>query len=258
MKDLGYLENRFQEVCFTLSEDDIFKLEQYDNGPLTNVISCINKECYLINLYGEPKDLTVNFFYVTKNEKLQGDVIKLKLDDSAYIDLLFKFCQMLVISYVELDTIHAFNTFQNKLRSLLEKSGHFTVTTLELKKMEGKSISMFSSSPIKKIVLINQVEFYRELFFNTYAILKSAEKEYVYLMVNTDSSLIKIGHSRNPDYREKTLHSKEPTVHLIACWETSKLKEKELHQKYLAKRVRGEWFRLNLYDLKEIIDFMNQ
>lgn len=76
-------------------------------------------------------------------------------------------------------------------------------------------------------------------------------------MVNTDTALIKIGKSNNPRYRERTLHSQEPVVHLIAVWCCDPKIEKELHTKFATKRVRGEWFRLQISDLTEIEKHMN-
>ena len=55
-----------------------------------------------------------------------------------------------------------------------------------------------------------------------------------------------------------TLHSKEPAIFLIACWESNKEREKELHNIYKQKRVRGEWFRLNMHDLQSLEKTMSQ
>ena len=105
---------------------------------------------------------------------------------------------------------------------------------------------------------IDKVEYYREYFNNTYQIMIIEGKQYVYLMINTETSLIKIGFSIKPGYSEKTLHSQEPSVHLIAYWESSRKTEKELHLKYKSKRMRGEWFRLNMKELYELEAYMDQ
>jgi hypothetical protein len=67
---------------------------------------------------------------------------------------------------------------------------------------------------------------------------------YVYLMINKRNSLYKIGRSTSPQYREKTLQSEEPEVHLL--WKLLARKEDEvhLHQLFKTSRVRGEWFDL--------------
>ncbi len=260
MKNLDYIENRFYEVYMPLAEEDIYHLEKSDNGPLNNVISNINKECFGATIYEDPNDYTVDFFYVTNVDKLQGDLIRIKISDPDYVLLLFYFCQMLVINYKELDTINTFNLFQTRLRTFLEKLGFFTTTTLELKRFEGQEVTMMSTAPkgIKNIVLFDRVDYYRKLFGGNHSIKRDENKDYTYLMVNDETGLIKIGRSNNPKYREKTLQSQEPTVHIIACWETPKSIETDLHKLYSHKRVRGEWFRLNMTDLKKLEQFMKQ
>jgi len=260
MKDLNYIENRFYELYFSLTDSDILELEKSDNGPLNNVVSNINKECFGVAIYEEPNDYTVEIFYVTNVDKLQGDLIRLKLSDPDYILILFYFCQMLVINYKELDTIDTFNTFQNRLRSFLEKLGFFTTTSLELKRFEGQDVTMMSTAQkgIKNIVLFDKIDYYRKFFGNNFDIIKEEEKDYTYLMLNDETGLIKIGRSTSPRYREKTLQSQEPKVHIVACWKTPKTVETDLHKLYNHKRVRGEWFRLNMTDLKKLEQFMQQ
>jgi len=260
MKDLNYVENRFRDHYYSLTDSDILELEKLDNGPLNNVVANINKECFGIAAYQEPKDYTLELFYVTNKEQLTGDLLRLKLSDPDYVQLLFYFCQFLVIKYKDLDTLGSFNTFQLKLRSFLEKEGFFTTTTIELKRFEGQDVTMMSSAPkgIKNIVLFDRVDYYRIFFNDSYKKSIDKDKDYIYLMLNNDTALIKIGRSNNPGYRERTLHSKEPVVHMIACWEASKQTETELHKLYKPKRVRGEWFRLNMTDLKKIEQYMSE
>jgi len=254
------INEKFNNVCFTLSEEDILRLEEADNeGSINNVLANIYKECFGVRLWDET---SVEMYYITKEQELLGDIICLKLDDSDYSYLLLKFCNLLSVNYRDLDAIDSFNKFQNKLRSFLEKLGFSTVTTSELKKIaeqfteQEASITSFAPKGIRKIELINKVDFFRDIFSENYNISDSGINNFVYLMVNTDTSLIKIGFSSYPRYRERTLHSKEPTIYLIACWEGDKKREKELHQKYKDKRIRGEWFRLNLIDLYELEEFM--
>lgn len=197
-------------------------------------------------------------FYINHDNELKGDIICLDLDDTDYFEFLLRFCNLLAKDYNEVDAVDAFNMFQNAVRSFLEKEGFFTTTSFELKKYRGKDAVLISSSPkgIKNIAMIDRVELYRDFFNNNYEITTISDKEYVYLMVNDDTALIKIGTSKKPGYREKTLHSQEPSIHLIALWCCSKEIEKELHKKYSHKRIRGEWFRLLLQDLIDIEEFM--
>ncbi len=79
---------------------------------------------------------------------------------------------------------------------------------------------------------------------------------YVYLMVDRNTGMTKIGCSNNPKVRERTLQSEKPTIEMIGKWPGSMALEKQLHKKYKTKRVRGEWFRLTDADKKDVRDFM--
>lgn len=69
-----------------------------------------------------------------------------------------------------------------------------------------------------------------------------------YLMVDDNTGLYKIGKSKNPNFREKTLQSEKPTIEMLFV--IDKDVECELHQKFSHKRVRGEWFRLDNEDVE--------
>lgn len=71
-----------------------------------------------------------------------------------------------------------------------------------------------------------------------------------YLMRDDNTGKTKIGKSINPRRREKTLLSDSPVITLFAVCERDI--EKELHSKYAAKRVRGEWFDLTQSDIEQI------
>lgn len=77
-------------------------------------------------------------------------------------------------------------------------------------------------------------------------------------MFNSRNGYTKIGRSINPKLREKTLQGEEPEIEMIAIWTMDKYYEKQLHQKYSVKRVRGEWFDLSISELIEIKKFMSK
>ncbi len=112
---------------------------------------------------------------------------------------------------------------------------------------------------------------YRELVRVTIADYKPLEREalsaltesiydeecYVYLMIDTTNNHHKIGISSKPEWREKTLQSEKPTIELLASKKFINRKiaasfEKALHETYSNKRIRGEWFQLDLKEIKEI------
>jgi len=108
-------------------------------------------------------------------------------------------------------------------------------------------------------IVKNEINDYKPLIFHTENKLdiNNDEKCYVYLMKDTTNSFFKIGISNNPNYREKTLQSEKPTIELIIAKEYPIRKiaesfEKALHNTYSEKRIRGEWFKLNDDDVKNI------
>lgn len=250
------IDEKFNECCYILSKEDINEFDKRDNGAINNVISRISKHCYGVNLY-EGNPMFAEMYYINHDSDLRGELIRLDIRDPDYFNLLLQFCILLSDNYEELDEINAFNTFQAKLRGFLEKLGFFTVTDFELAKYQGRNLAMMAKSPIFRIRTIDKTAFYQMLFNFDSNQSDNENCDYVYLMVNEDTSLIKIGTSKKPQYREKTLHSQEPKINLIAKWKCDKKIERRLHEMFANKRVRGEWFRLTFRDLKEIEDFMS-
>lgn len=76
-------------------------------------------------------------------------------------------------------------------------------------------------------------------------------------MLNKRNDFIKIGKSKRPTFREKTLQADEPDIELITHWEAPSILEKQLHRMFEQKRQRGEWFDLNFKDLKQIKELMD-
>lgn len=80
----------------------------------------------------------------------------------------------------------------------------------------------------------------------------------VYLMHDTTNGYYKIGISNYPEYRERTLQSEKPTIELVIAKEfpvrrIAEAFETALHKTYEAKRLRGEWFRLDSNDVQDLI-----
>ena len=78
----------------------------------------------------------------------------------------------------------------------------------------------------------------------TYQIIKT------YIMKDNHNNMYKIGKSKNPKFREKTLQSEKPSIKMIKVFDFNI--ERKLHILYKNKRVRGEWFRLSDKDLENI------
>ena len=81
---------------------------------------------------------------------------------------------------------------------------------------------------------------------------------YVYLMLNVENGYYKIGISKTPEKREKTLQAQEPLIEIVEkeMFPTRKLAmavERGLHIKFKRKRLRGEWIELDKNDILEVI-----
>lgn len=80
---------------------------------------------------------------------------------------------------------------------------------------------------------------------------------YVYLMHDSKNGYHKIGISKTPKYREKTLQSEKPTIDMVCAKEYPSRKiaeaiEAALHKVYDECRIRGEWFNLSEADVAMI------
>jgi|DEB19_MinimDraft_3_1074340.scaffolds.fasta_scaffold82528_1 hypothetical protein len=94
---------------------------------------------------------------------------------------------------------------------------------------------------------------------NEYIGHKTEEKDnngFVYLMRDNRNNFIKIGFSKKPEYREKTLQSEVPDIEMIYYERASMKIEKELHNAFTEKRIRGEWFNLDKHDINWIKDYI--
>ena len=85
---------------------------------------------------------------------------------------------------------------------------------------------------------------------------------FVYLMYDSSNGYYKIGISNQPEYREKTLQSEKPTIEKICAKAfpnraIARAIESALHKTYESKRIRGEWFSLDIDDIKSIISTLN-
>lgn len=70
-----------------------------------------------------------------------------------------------------------------------------------------------------------------------------------------DGKYYKIGKSKNPNLRIKSLKTANPKIKLIAFGEG--VEEKDLHRRYKSKRIGLEWFKLHRKDVQNIIRLLN-
>ncbi len=88
----------------------------------------------------------------------------------------------------------------------------------------------------------------KQLFKMGYKYPKDITK--TYLMKDESTGQTKIGKSRTPKRRERTLQAEKPTISLLYVCDYDV--ENELHKQYADKRTRGEWFALTDEDIMYI------
>lgn len=70
------------------------------------------------------------------------------------------------------------------------------------------------------------------------------KKSYLYLMKCNRTGYYKIGRSKNPAHRERTLQAETPTIQMVASFKDKDFYEKAWHIHFEKERLRGEWFNL--------------
>lgn len=83
----------------------------------------------------------------------------------------------------------------------------------------------------------------------------------IYLMRSGCGKFYKIGHSKQPEARERTLQAEQPSLKMVGNWEGYVDTERRLHDKFSALWVRGEWYRLSERTVEyfgEIVDEQNK
>ena len=78
------------------------------------------------------------------------------------------------------------------------------------------------------------------------------DSQYVYLFRHSNG-LTKIGMSRDPAKREKTLQAEDPRLHMLAYRKGGSSTESRLHRIFADRRVRGEWFDLSEKDVDWLV-----
>ncbi|HVC48143.1 MAG TPA: GIY-YIG nuclease family protein [Terracidiphilus sp.] len=74
---------------------------------------------------------------------------------------------------------------------------------------------------------------------------KPPEPTFIYLVLDERTGFIKVGRSKNPSARERTLQSENPQLKMLFSGPADADLEQELHREFSAYRGRGEWFRLS-------------
>lgn len=139
---------------------------------------------------------------------------------------------------------------------VLKKEG-LTSIALHIDIDDSSCIAKIIEEDKERILLKHQLQQEQdELKNNKQGIFKNKADRFTYLMIDTRTGKHKIGRSKRPDARERTLQSEVPQIKLIAFCHESVVTEFELHRVFSAKRVRGEWFDLSKKDVLQIKKLM--
>ena len=249
-----FLDKHFYDKFHNLDEEAVLKLNKAcSDVQVNNVIVGLQPHCFGLMLLDDSKSVNYRIFYINGLNGLDGRLIDLNIYDPERDTLLIAFSMHLADNY-NLDVLEVFNTYQDASRSLFEQLGYLTITANELLPYKDRK-PIIVAKGVKDIIIVPFLyhsDFYKFLFGPLPSILPIAGDRFVYLMHNSKNNLIKIGKSRNPHYREKTLQAEEPEITMIAIWKASERLERHLHNLYNDKRLRGEWFKLTFKDLKEL------
>ena len=81
---------------------------------------------------------------------------------------------------------------------------------------------------------------------------KRPNPSFVYLVLDERTGHVKIGRSKTPSARERTLQSENPDHRMLFRYPADAALELELHHQFAEYRVRGEWFKLSAQHIESI------
>lgn len=144
------------------------------------------------------------------------------------------------------------------LLSLNGPASYLDIETLSyIKKLAEESIETIKSKNIDVENLNNAI--FDDYYNNTLSISKKEkikDERYLYIMKDISNGYHKIGISKNPLHRERTLQSEKPTIELV--WVSDEISskartiEKALHSYFEHRHIRGEWYNLSSHQIESI------
>lgn len=247
-----------EDNAYLLDKETILKWSKSFNRPeLNNVVIGIEPHCFS-SFLNENKENTYSIFYINNNEFLTGMLLEVQLNYKYRNEAIFNFASLISDKFSSDTTlIEAFNTFQHQLKSIFELQGYFTYND-EFDGYANPTLILKDKKGVIQVPFFSKKKEFKKVFEMDIESIKLIEGNKIYLMYNDTNGLVKIGRSINPSTREKTLQGEAPKTEIIALWNAPKQVEKKLHQIFENKRLRGEWFNLDLSDLLKIKDYMSK
>jgi hypothetical protein len=117
---------------------------------------------------------------------------------------------------------------------------------------------VFAKTPfvLDKLNAVQQDEGERKALMESELLRRSKFDCFIYLMEDLRNRSFKIGRSKTPGKRERTLQSEVPQVVMRISIPAEEECERQLHSHFVSKRFRGEWFTLTNDDLVWIVAFL--
>ena len=108
----------------------------------------------------------------------------------------------------------------------------------------------------KKLAAFEKEEMEKQASVEASLLRQSQFDCFIYLMEDLRNKTFKIGRSKTPGKRERTLQSEVPEIVMRFSIPADDAHERELHDHFESKRLRGEWFMLTNEDLVWIVNFL--
>ncbi|WP_426791769.1 GIY-YIG nuclease family protein [Sphingobacterium sp. WOUb80] len=247
---MGNIEmNEFYDLIYDLTDEEI---KAYSNKIIDvgAVIRGSHKKCFFMI----PDGLLINLFYIGEKEEIKGFQLQFEFKQEDCNNIILFFSWFIAGEFRTENAILLYNGYIDLLRKYLESIGYSVITKSDLLALE-KKFGEGGLLAANGVFLrdLKEIDFYRDLFnFNYSSFSVESGKQYVYLIFNQKNGYFKIGFSKNPLKREKTLQAEEPEIAILKIWEKDMSFEKSLHKSYFKQKVRGEWFRFTLTELWEL------
>lgn len=246
----------YSENSYRISREDL-KTMYESNSPTEALMRFMNNlEDFVfgVQVFEGELGTELHLFYAQDTSEFNAIGISIPIEDYKLADnIIIVFTLEILSLNQEKDFFNVHNHLQYHRQNALEVLGYFTFNPNKVPK-DG---TMLAFQPVIPIKIYERLSFLKSLYEDSVDKPHLDPVNKVYLMLDDTNGLIKIGKSKNPKVRERTLQSEKSQTHLIVQWTAPASVEKELHKIYSAKNVRGEWFRFSLRELDEIKEYMD-
>jgi hypothetical protein len=218
------------------SIDDLFLTDSWEEKLRT---------CYVLDHLCASKSLSPSAY--SEFHKL------LRLKEFAFEECLNSWIQNVEVSEVVLDS------YRNSTQ-------HIVITyelaiTGRAKRWQGNTYNgfyIFTKTPfvIEKLNALEEAAADKTAIAEMELLRKSKFDCFVYLMEDLRNKSFKIGKSKTPGKRERTLQSEIPQIVMRFSIPIDDVHEKQLHEHFSEKRKRGEWFELSNDDVAWIVAYL--